>query len=61
MPDNQPQAGLQESGGALKGKKRTWLVCGCIGCAVVLVAFIVAGIFSVSLVPAFLRELLVAR
>jgi hypothetical protein len=61
MPDNQPQAGPPESGGVVQGKKRTWLVCGCIGCAVVFVAFVMVGLLSVSLVPAFLRELLVAR
>ena len=53
--------GPAEGGSEPQQKKRTWLVCGCIGCAVAFLTFVVAGLLSYSLLPAFLREFFTAR
>lgn len=61
MSDDLPQAGPPETGGTSRGRKRTWLVCCCMGCSVAFLAFVVAGLLYFSLLPAFLRELFLAR
>lgn len=63
MPDDLQETGPgpAEGGGEPRQKKRTWLVCGCIGCAVAFLTFVVAGLLSYSLLPAFFRELIISK
>ena len=53
--------GPAERGSEPQQKKRTWLVCCCIGCSVVFLALVVAGLLYFSLLPAFLREIIMPK
>ncbi len=53
--------GPAEGGSEPQQKKRTWLVCCCIGCSVAFLTLVVVSLLYVSLLPAFLRELIVPK